>query len=89
MTRREIAALCCRLLALVVLMWAIIFSITMVLALGTVLANSGRPGSSSNAIPGITGFGTVACGLLLFAMTLGWKADWISRWLAPDDPAPV
>ena len=90
MTRREIAALCCRILAIVVLAWAAMYFVNTVSLLGSAFANSSRFGGVDNPyFDGAKTSGSVGCLLLLFAMTLGWKAELVARWMATDDPEPV
>ncbi len=92
MTRREIAALCCRVVALIVLVWAIMYFVMMLQTLGSVMAspNSDRYGAATNLFSTqVIYFGTLGCALVLFSMALAWKARMFSTWMAPDDPAPV
>jgi hypothetical protein len=88
MTRREIAALCCRIVALIVLAWALTYLVQVIPALNSALANTGR-GAGPGYFSAVMGYGMLGCTLLLFAMTLWWNADAISRWMAPEDSVPV
>ena len=89
MTRREIAALCCRTIALIVLAWALMYLVEVIPALSSALANTDRYGASPNYFAAVTSYGMLGSMLLLFAMLLWWNAEAISRWMAPEDPAPV
>lgn len=92
MTRREIAALCCRVTALVVLSWSVVYFAMMVPILGAAVMGpkSARYGTATSvAASQLATYGTVGCMHLLVAMALAWKARTISRWMASDDPAPV
>jgi hypothetical protein len=89
MTRREIAVLCCRVLALVVVAWALTYFAQMLVSLNLAIANSTSSGFPENAFWGVKISGSLACALLLFAMALGWKSNVFARWMASDDPAPV
>lgn len=92
MTRREIAALCCRVVALVVLAWALMYLVMMIYAFGTAIEgpNLGRYGTGTSLLSREVGyFGSLGCALLLFSMALAWKAQLFSGWMATDDPTPV
>ena len=92
MTRREIAALCCHVVALIVLAWAIMYFVMMLQTLGSVMGspNSDRYGAAASLVSTqVVYFGTLGCSLLLFSMALGWKARMFSTWMASDDPTPV
>lgn len=94
MTRREIAALCCRVVALVVLAWSLMYLVMAVQAFTATLGgpNSARYGSGSGpslTSVEITYFGSLGCVLLLFSMALAWRAQWFTGWMATDDPTPV
>jgi len=89
MTRREIAALCCRVLALIVVAWALTYFAHLLVLLNTAIASSTPTGYPENAFWGVKISGSLGCALLLFAMALGWQAETISRWMASDDPAHV
>jgi len=90
MTRREIAELCCRVMALDFLAWAGMSLVGAVSLLGSAIANSHQFGTMESPyfFP-VKILGSLGCFLLLFAMALGWKAEMISRWMAPDDRARV
>jgi hypothetical protein len=89
MNRREIAALCCRIVALIVVAWALTYFAQMLLQLDLAITNSTSAVRPENLFWGVKLSGSMGCALLLFAMALGWKADAISRWMASDDPNPV
>jgi hypothetical protein len=89
MTRRDIAALCCRIVALIVLAWALMYLVEVIPALSSALANKGGYGAGPNYFAAVTGYGMLGCILLLFTMALWWNAEAISRWMAPEDPSPV
>jgi len=92
MTRREIAALCCRVVALIVLAWGIMYLVIAIQAIIAALAgtNSGRYGSEAGLFSGeVKYYGTFGCALLLYSMALTWKAPLFSAWMASDDSTPV
>jgi hypothetical protein len=89
MTRREIAALCCRIVALIVLAWALTYLVEVIPALNLALANSGRYGAGPSYFAAVTSLGMLGSILLLFAMGLWWNAEAISQWMGPEDPEPV
>jgi hypothetical protein len=90
MTRREVAVLCCRVLALVVLAWSFITSASVFPLLGEMLVGPSPYGTGARSrSTTATVHVTATCAGLLVAMALAWKADVISHWMATDDPAPV
>ncbi|MBI3862023.1 MAG: hypothetical protein HY290_09010 [Planctomycetia bacterium] len=92
MTRREVAALCCRMVALFFLAWGVTQLVLVLPALGSAILGvaSGRYGVVEGIFtPKVTMYGTLSCSLLLVAMGISWKAEAISHLMAADDPAPV
>jgi hypothetical protein len=78
MTRREIAALCCRVVALVVLAWSLIYLVMMIYAFGAAIdaATLSRFGSGTSLFSReVNYFGSLGCALLLFSMMHDARRD--------------